>query len=42
MLLGLMFVVVLVAAFELVAARYGRDSRDGNDWSLHEMHGRWG
>jgi hypothetical protein len=28
-------VVSSLAAFEVLASRYGRDSRDGNDWFVH-------
>ena len=29
-------VVASIAAFEILASRFGRDSRDGDDWSIHE------
>ncbi len=29
-------VVASIAAFEVLASRFGRDSRDGDDWSIHE------
>lgn len=33
-------VVASIAAFEVLVARFGRDSRDGDDWSIHERTGR--
>ena len=29
-------VVASIAAFEVLVSRFGRDSRDGDDWSMHE------
>jgi hypothetical protein len=28
-------VVASIAAFEVLVSRYGRDTRDGNDWIVH-------
>ena len=33
-------VVASIAAFEVLVSRFGRDSRDGDDWSIHERSGR--
>jgi uncharacterized membrane protein YqhA len=35
MLISLVFVVVALAIFELAVARFGTDSRDGDDWLVH-------
>jgi hypothetical protein len=34
-MLALAIVVAVVALIELLAAGFGADSRDGNDWVLH-------
>ena len=33
-------VVASIAAFEVLVSRFGRDSRDGDDWSIHERSAR--
>lgn len=33
---GLIIFGAVLLAFEVGAARLSRDSRDGNDWSVHE------
>ena len=33
-------VVASIAAFEVLVSRFGRDSRDGDDWSIHERSHR--
>ena len=33
-------VVASIAAFEVLVSRFGRDTRDGDDWSMHERAGR--
>ena len=35
MLMATMIVLCVIVAFDLAALRWGVDSRDGNDWSVH-------
>jgi hypothetical protein len=35
MVYGLVFFMVLIVAFDIVAANFGADSRDGADWRRH-------
>lgn len=36
MWLGLIIFVAALVAFEFLAARLGRDTRDGSDWVAHD------
>lgn len=36
MWLGLVIFVAALVVFELLAARLGRDTRDGSDWVAHD------
>lgn len=35
MLTSLVFIAVVLVVFELAVARFGTDSRDGDDWLVH-------
>lgn len=35
MFIGLIIIAVVVIAFDLLASRFGSESRDGSDWNLH-------
>ncbi len=35
MFLGLIFVALAIVIFDLLASRFGTESRDGSDWTPH-------
>lgn len=35
MFIGLIIVALLIIAFDLLASRFGSESRDGSDWNRH-------